>query len=252
MAQATSTSRTTGPGPAAGPEPPSRVERYERRSEVPMLVLAALFLVAYAVPVLVDEVDPTLRRWLLLVNSVVWLVFAGDLGLRLLLARRRVAYALRNWYDVVLVLVPPLRPLRLLRLLTVFKVMQRKGAGGLASRVGVYVGAITTSAVLMGALLVLAAEKDAPGASITTYPDALWWAVVTVTTVGYGDLYPVTTTGRIFAVPMMFVGIGLVGLVTASMAAWLVESLDEDEVPDEVAEPPDDRSSAEAGAREPG
>jgi voltage-gated potassium channel len=72
----------------------------------------------------------------------------------------------------------------------------------------------------------LDAERDAPKANITTIGDALWWAATTVTTVGYGDRYPVTTTGRIIAVTLMVVGIALVGAITASIAAWFVTSLD--------------------------
>lgn len=230
----------------------SRVHRYERKAEVPMLLLAAAFLVSYAWPVVDRSMDPSVRDWLLLVSTLVWVAFTIDYAIRLYLAEHRFTYALTHWYDTLLVLVPALRPLRLLRLITVFRLLQRSTVGGLAGRVGIYTATITTAAVLLGALAVLDAEQGAEGATITTYPDALWWAVVTVTTVGYGDLYPVTTLGRALAVPMMFVGIGLVGLVTASMAAWLVRTLQQDEVPVEVPEPPEDRSSAEAGARHPG
>ncbi len=230
----------------------SRVQRYERRAEVPMLLLAAAFLVSYAWPVVDDSMDPSVRDWLLLISTLVWVAFTVDYAIRLVLAEHRLTYAITHWYDTLLVLVPALRPLRLLRLITVFRLLQRSTVGGLAGRVGIYTAAITTAAVLLGALAMLDAEQGAPGATITSYPDALWWAVVTVTTVGYGDLYPVTTLGRAIAVPLMFVGIGLVGLVTASMAAWLVRTLQEEEVPQDVPDPPEDRSSAEAGAREPG
>ncbi len=230
----------------------SRVQRYERRAEVPMLLLAAAFLVSYAWPVVDRGMDPDVRDWLLLASTAVWAAFTIDYAIRLWLAEHKITYAITHWYDTLLVLVPALRPLRLLRLITVFRLLQRSTVGGLAGRVGIYTAAITSAAVLLGALAVLDAERGAAGATIMTYPDALWWAVVTVTTVGYGDLYPVTTLGRAIAVPLMFVGIGLVGLVTASMAAWLVRTLQDEDVPGHVPDPPDDRSSAEAGARHPG
>lgn len=230
----------------------SRLPRYERRAEVPMLLLAAAFLVSYAWPVVDQGMDPGVRDWLLVVSTAVWGAFTVDYAIRLVLAEHRLTYAITHWYDTLLVLVPALRPLRLLRLITVFRLLQRSSVGGLAGRVGVYAAAITTAAVLLGALAMLDAEQGAADANITTYADALWWALVTVTTVGYGDLYPVTTLGRAIAVPLMFVGIGLVGLVTASMAAWLVRTLQEDEVPSGVPDPPEDRSGAEAGARQPG
>jgi voltage-gated potassium channel len=69
----------------------------------------------------------------------------------------------------------------------------------------------------------LDAERDAPGAHITTFPDALWWAATTVTTVGYGDTFPVTGTGRLVAVALMVVGISLVSIITATIAAWFID-----------------------------
>jgi voltage-gated potassium channel len=86
----------------------------------------------------------------------------------------------------------------------------------------IYVGGAVALSVGLGALAVLDAEQDAPGANITTFGDALWWASTTVTTVGYGDRYPVTTEGRLVAVGLMLAGIGLVGAVTASVTAWIL------------------------------
>jgi voltage-gated potassium channel len=77
----------------------------------------------------------------------------------------------------------------------------------------------------LGSLAILDAEQDAPHANITTFGDALWWAATTVTTVGYGDRFPVTTQGRFIAVALMAVGIGLVGAVTAAVAAWMVRQV---------------------------
>jgi len=82
-------------------------------------------------------------------------------------------------------------------------------------------------AVGLGSLAVLDVEQDAADANITTFGDALWWATTTVTTVGYGDRYPVTTEGRLIAVALMLVGIGLVGVVTAAVAAWFIGSVQE-------------------------
>jgi voltage-gated potassium channel len=80
-------------------------------------------------------------------------------------------------------------------------------------------------------LLVLAAaamydvERRAPSGNIKTFPDELWWAITTVTTVGYGDRYPTTGTGRLVGGALMLVGIALLGVITASIAAWFVDRL---------------------------
>ncbi len=73
------------------------------------------------------------------------------------------------------------------------------------------------------AALELSFENGARGSTIHNYGDALWWAIVTVTTVGYGDKYPVTAGGRGVAVVLMLVGIGLIGVLTATVASYFVE-----------------------------
>ncbi|MDQ1704372.1 MAG: voltage-gated potassium channel, partial [Frankiaceae bacterium] len=70
--------------------------------------------------------------------------------------------------------------------------------------------------------VVLNAERDAAGSNIHSFGDALWWAAPTVTTVGYGDRYPVTGLGRALAVVLMVTGIAVLGVVTAAVAAWFV------------------------------
>jgi len=204
------------------------VERWERRAEVPLLLLALAFLVAYAWPVLDPRLDAGLSTFLTYVGWTVWVAFALDFVVRLSLAEDRAGYALRHWYDVALIALPLLRPLRLLRLLAFVRILNRSAAGNLVTRVTTYVAGTAVLALGLGAIAVLDAEQDQPGATITTIGDALWWAATTVTTVGYGDLYPVTTAGRLVAVVLMVVGIALVGAVTASVAAWFVSSLDDD------------------------
>src|SRR5450759_4660981 len=83
----------------------------------------------------------------------------------------------------------------------------------------------STSLILfVASLAVLDAERGAKSATITTFGDALWWAMTTVTTVGYGDRYPITTQGRFIAGGLMLGGIALLGIVTASLASWLLDT----------------------------
>jgi voltage-gated potassium channel len=196
----------------------SRVERWERRSEIPLLLLALAFLTAYAWPVLDPRLDLGWREFFELVSWTVWGAFAVDFIIRLWLADDRRVYAVTHWYDLVLIGVPMLRPLRLLRLLALVRIIDRSASNTLAVRALVYVSGSAIAAVLLGALAVLDAERDAPGANITSFGDAVWWACTTVTTIGYGDRYPVSVEGRAVAVVLMVVGIGVVGAVTGAVA----------------------------------
>src|SRR6266508_1257773 len=98
-------------------------------------------------------------------------------------------------------------------------------------------------------------KQDADGANITTFGDALWWSTTTVTTVGYGDRFPVTTGGRLIAVALMVGGIAVVGAVTGSVAAWMVGQVQRDEQQTDgsgPASPMTRRTSSAAGPNAPG
>jgi voltage-gated potassium channel len=206
----------------------TRVERWERKADVPLTLLALAFLASYAWQVLDPRMGSGLSEWLTVVSWAVWAAFAVDFVIRLALAEERRRYALHHWYDVALIALPLLRPLRLLRLVALLRILDRSAAGSLAGRVVVYVSGAASLAVFLGSLATLDAEQDAKGANITSFGDALWWACTTVTTVGYGDRFPVTTTGRCVAVVLMLFGIGLVGAVTAAVTAWILGRVETD------------------------
>lgn len=187
------------------------------------MLLAVAFLVAYAWPVIDPNLDPDLLTVLEFASWTVWVAFAVDFAIRIVLAEGRAEYVLRHWYDVALIALPLLRPLRLLRLVALARILNRSASATLVGRVGAYVAGVAIMTVTLGAIAILDVERDADGATITTFGNALWWAAVTVTTVGYGDLYPVTTSGRFVALVVMVLGVAMVGATTAAIAAWMVE-----------------------------
>jgi hypothetical protein len=95
---------------------------------------------------------------------------------------------------------------------------ERIAKEGSIHKVAIASGLVTVGGAVLGWLL----ERDAAGANITNLPDALWWAIVTVTTVGYGDHYPITNGGRMVAAVLMVTGIGTIGLLASSLASVLV------------------------------
>lgn len=210
------------PGAAASPD---RLRAWQRITEWPMAGLSLLFLAAYAWPVL----DPGLpRRWQVLCGAVMaatWLLFVADYAIRLALAPRRWDFFRTNLLDVAIIVFPVLRPLRLLRFLTAMRLLDRRVLTTLRGHVAVYAALTTLLVLVTASLAVLDAEQDAPGANITAYGDALWWSAVTISSVGYGDYYPVTLQGRLVGTVLFIGGVALLGVVTGSVSSWFVEKV---------------------------
>jgi voltage-gated potassium channel len=204
----------------------SRVERWDRSAQIPMTVVSLLFMVAYAWPILDPHLPSDRARLCELVVWLTWGVLAVELLVRLVMAEDRWVFAKHHPLDILSVVLPILRPLRLLRLLTLLNALNRYAGSSLRGRVGMYLAGSTSLIVFMGSLAILDAERDGNG-PIKTFGDAVWWSLSTITTVGYGDMYPVTTEGRFVAVGLMLCGIAVLGVVTASFASWLLERVEE-------------------------
>jgi voltage-gated potassium channel len=197
------------------------------------MVAAVVFLVAYAWPVLDPSLATGWQRLAAGTSLAVWALFAVDYAVRLRLARDRRTFVRRHLFDLAVLLLPVLRPLQALRVLTLLGFLNRRSSAALRGRVATTVGAATVLLLLVGALAALDAERGAAGARIETFGDSLWWAAATMTTVGYGDVYPVTGLGRLVGVGLMLAGIAVLGVVTAGLASWFVEKvLDLDEETD--------------------
>lgn len=205
----------------------SRLARWERRAEWPLTGAALLFLVAYAWPILNPTLPGDLRSALGMAAWAAWALFVVDYLVRLTLAPERGKFFARNIFDLLVVALPLLRPLRLLRLVTLLHVLNRHAGASLRGRVVVYVAGAASLILFVASLAILDAERGREGANITSFSDAVWWALTTVTTVGYGDRFPVTGTGRAVAAGLMLSGIALIGVVTATFASWLIEKVQE-------------------------
>lgn len=198
-------------------------ERWLRWTEWPLVALGLLFLVVLILPLaapLTEAESTTLD----VANIVIWLLFVLDYGARLYLVGDRRQFVRTHILDLVVIAVPFLRPFRLLRLLAIVISTSRRAGGLAVRRVTLYVIGVAVIVMSVGAVVVYDAEKEVPYAdrTIKTLGDAFWWALVTVTTVGYGDVYPRTATGRAFAAILMVTGIALVGTITAAVASWFV------------------------------
>lgn len=185
------------------------------------MVIVGLGLGAYSVQVIANT-D------LVAVEALIWITWAAfivDYVMNLMLAQERGRWFVRNLHELAIVALPALRPLRLLRLVTLLRAMHRVGGNALRGRVLTFVLGAAGLLIYAGALGGLDAEENAPGSNLTSFGDAVWWAMTTITTVGYGDHYPITFLGRCVAAGLMVGGIAVLGVVTASVASWMVESV---------------------------
>ena len=212
--------------PTKDPDPRERLhKRWKRLTEWPMIAIAVVFLAVYSAEVLTDSGEEGGHEAVL---DCCWALFAVDFAVRLATAPRRWHWLRHNMLDFASVALPALRPLRLVRILAAFRVFQRRAETTFRGRLVLYTGGLSVLLVWMGALAVLQAERHAPGALITDVGRALWWSLVTVTTVGYGDISPVTPTGRVVATGFMLFGIALLGVVTGLFSSWIVERVRDD------------------------
>jgi voltage-gated potassium channel len=209
------------PVPVAEP----RIAAWDRRVDWWLTGLAVLFLAAYAWQVLDTSLTQAGRDALEVVLTGTWVLFGLDYLVRIALARRRWHFVRTHLLDLVILALPMFRQLRALRLITVISVLNRQLRDDARGRVVFYVVGTVALIGFVASLAVLDAERNAPDSSITSFGEAVWWTITTISTVGYGDRYPVTVEGRLVAASLMVAGIALLGVVTASIASWFVENL---------------------------
>ncbi len=216
------------------------------RTEIPMLVLSVVMLPLLLVPFVVN-VSGNLEDALFAADWAIWAIFALELGIKTYLSPARGQYLRQHWFDAVIVAVPFLRPLRIVRSARAFRALRAVRLVSFTARATHSARAVLVDhglqyALLVGLVLVAASAsvvtlfENGGNGTIQGFDDGLWWAVTTITTVGYGDKFPVTPEGRGIAVLLMFVGISLFSLITANVAAFLVGPQDENGALKEVIE----------------
>jgi len=194
----------------------NRYDRWVAATTRSLDILAIVFLADFLLNWFLAPEAPWWQLTFSVVAWGVWAAFAIDYVVRLYLHPNRWHFVRTHLLDLVMVLLPMLRLLRVgLLLIKAFRSVSTEQIAG--SLIG-----IVAVIFVVAALLEWKVEHDAPGANITTVGLAFWWAIVTTTTVGYGDTYPVTVVGRFIGALVMIVGIGLIGTVSATIAAWFV------------------------------
>lgn len=179
--------------------------------------------------VLAFQLDEALQLVLSVMNGLFSIIFLGDFILRMRTAPSAAHYFFRGygWADLLASLpFPQLKILRIFRLIRVYRLLQTVGPRKIWStlvhdRANSALMTLLLMGVLVlqfGSLAMLGVEEHADGANITTASDAIWYTIVTISTVGYGDQYPVTNAGRLIGALIIVIGVGIFGTFTGYLA----------------------------------
>lgn len=196
-----------------------------------LTVLALIYLAAFSFPAFVTEISLSTQNRLDIVQWATWALFALDLVIGIWKSDDKKAYLKAHPLEILTVALPFLRPLRLLRVVSFGALVIQKVAVGKQIAITFKVFLFSILIAYIAAVQITITERDVPNSNIKSFGDGLWWAVTTVTTVGYGDRFPTTSVGRVLAVGLMLVGISLMGVITASVAAWFVKMSQEESNP---------------------
>ena len=195
------------------------------------IILVSILSVINLVLSWIPGVDSDAVHVLEVINFFLTIIFLSDFLFRLFTAESKTHYFFRNWgWADLLASIPALRILRLFRIFKAYRLLNKYGARNIFENLKkhraesvLYIVIFCVMVVIeAGAFLVLTAERSAPDANIRTASDAMWWVYVTITTVGYGDRYPVTNAGRMVGIMVMTMGVGLFGTLAGYIANKLL------------------------------
>jgi len=199
--------------------------------------------------IFLDIVTPgeEVSQVIFVIDLLLSLIFLMDFLYRLTTAESKRHYFFKQWgwLDLIgSIPVPRAKIARLARIIRAVRLMRKFGLRQLlsdfaADRAGSAVYSVAFLVILVlefGSLLVLGAEQRVEGSNIETAADAIWWSFVTMSTVGYGDFYPVSLTGRFFSIFVILIGVGLFGVVTGFLADFFTGDDEEsDGTPDSTS-----------------
>lgn len=199
-----------------------RDDAWRKKTDSLTLILSLIFTFTYVTPIYFFPLDKNLEEGFKWTNYAIWAYFILDYSIQLLLTSNKFKFFKRHFVELILVAVPFFRPLQALRALLFTTKAGFRTRKTYARSIPILITGTTILMILVMGAAVLDIERLVPGSHITTPSDALWWALVTVTTIGYGDAYPITTEGRLVAGTLIIFGVAMISALTASFAAWIL------------------------------
>lgn len=219
-----------GQAPAAHPPRPgirsTRLATWVRRFQFwnvwPMFILSNIFVIVSSyVLFLPKDLSPSERAWMLVALGILAIIFVADFAIRLVFAPDRPGFVKQNWLEPVAILIPPLRPLMVLFYVWRLPLREQHPKRDMRLRYQMTIAVIAIVLTYAVSIWVWQVERLRPDATIKSWGDSLWWAVATITTVGYGDVTPITATGRVLGTFLMVGGTLVLGVVSASVISAL-------------------------------
>ena len=219
-----------------------RLATWRKRTDTPLLLLAVGSLPLLLLEVVSDRLTNTDQNFIAAINVLVFTAFAVDYLVELSVTKSRATYVRTQWASLIIVVSQFLALLPALGFLGILRGARALRIVGTLSRV-IGIGAASKEqgrkffkekaasvafgmagfTLITSAVAFTIAEDVGDGRRINSFFDALWWSAATITTVGYGDIYPVTAAGRIIAVFTMIVGVSTLAVVTARIAQFLLK-----------------------------
>jgi voltage-gated potassium channel len=199
------------------------LRRWEKASIWPLIGASLVFLIGYSWLILEPQMPRSLYWAIFAALALVWVSFVVDYVVRLVLSpkKKKWAFVRANPVDLASILIPLVRPFRLVSDLHRVPALRGNSGVHVRRRVIIVAASFVVLFIYVIALAEYSVERNAPNANITSFGNAVWWACVTMATVGYGDYFPVTVPGRMLAVLLMMGGVAIVGTASATIVSYL-------------------------------
>jgi voltage-gated potassium channel len=196
-------------------------DRWEDVTTWPLMAASVLFLITYSWSILDRTLTPTGTIVIGVILGAVWVSFLIDYVVRIVLSPDKWFFIGHSKVDLLSVILPIARPFRLLKYLGRLPLLGGNSGSALRRRVIIIAATFVVMFIYVISLAEYAAERSAKGANITSFGDSVWWACVTMATVGYGDYFPITIMGRVLAVILMIGGVAIVGTASGTLVSFL-------------------------------
>jgi voltage-gated potassium channel len=207
-------------------------QRLENLLEYPMLGFTFLLIPVIAIPILYNPspIWAAIYYWL---DIGIWLAFYAEFFAKFAVSKDRVRTVRKNWFMIVILIAPALRPLRIISLSRILRIVRLLRLQSIINKLkgntqrlvyNIEYIVVTFLLLIISSAFIVWQLETLQGGSINTYGDALWWSIITITTVGYGDIIPATSEGKIVGGVLSLVGIILFMVIVAKITSIFIES----------------------------